>query len=182
MKYFVRRRLPPLDRLLLIESGSRKLLDKFVPHWIASHGRPEIMDLVTCYPGQPASFPPEAGAVFRVTEYRGVAGARRLRRELLARGHGVAVVICSGEDIMTKWKLLLAATLPVKVLVLNENADYFWFDRSNLRTIRHFLLFRAGLTGSTAVRTLADLALFPFTLAYLLTYTATVHLRRMMRA
>ena len=47
---------------------------------------------------------------------------------------------------MTKWKWALALRLPVKVLVVNENGDFFWFDRANWRTIRHFVLFRAGLS------------------------------------
>ena len=33
---------------------------------------------------------------------------------------------------MTKWKWALAFRLPVKVLVVNENGDFFWFDREQL--------------------------------------------------
>ena len=47
--------------------------------------------------------------------------------------------------------------------------------------MRHFALFRAGLAGAGAVRILARLAMFPFTLSYLLLYAATVHLRRKLR-
>ncbi len=76
---------------------------------------------------------------------------------------------------------MLAARLPGKVFVLNENGDYFWLDRGHLPTIRHFILFRAGLTGAGAVRTLARLVLFPFTLLYLILYAVTVHFRRKLR-
>ena len=72
----------------------------------------------------------------------------------------------------------MAARLPAKVFVLNENGDYFWVDWGHWSIIRHFALFRAGLAGSDAVRTLARLALFQFTLLYLLSYEATVHLAR----
>jgi hypothetical protein len=82
---------------------------------------------------------------------------------------------------MTKWKWMLAARLSGKVFVLNENGDYFWLDRGHLGAIRHFLLFRAGLTGTGAVRAVARLVLFPFTLLYLILYAATIHLRRKLR-
>ena len=79
---------------------------------------------------------------------------------------------------MTKWKWMLAARLPVKVLIVNENGDYFWFDWGSWRVIRHFVLFRAGLTGAGAVRTVAGVVAFPFVLGYLVGYTALVHLQK----
>ncbi len=78
-----------------------------------------------------------------------------------------------------KW--MLAARLPGKVFVLNENGDSFWLDHGHLPAIRYFILFRAGLTGAGAVRTLARVVLFPFTLLYLILYALTVHLRRTLR-
>jgi len=177
MKYFFRRRVPPFDRLVLIESGSRHILESLIPRLRANHGA-EQMDLVTCYAGDPRHFDPENGKVFRVTGYVGRAARKRLYTELLEREHTIGVIVCSGEPIMTKWKWMLAARLPVKFLIVNENADYFWCDRGNWKTIRHFFLFRAGLTGAGAVRTVAGIALFPFTLAYLLIYTAFEHLKR----
>jgi hypothetical protein len=64
---------------------------------------------------------------------------------------------------------------------LNENGDYFWFDYSNWPIIRHFVLFRAGLSGAGAVRTLVRLLLFPLTLLYLVLYAAVVHTRAAIR-
>jgi hypothetical protein len=74
-------------------------------------------------------------------------------------------MICSGEPIMTKWKWALAVRLPVKVLVVNENGDFFWFDRANWRTVRRFVLFRAGLSGGDAVRTIGRILVFPISSA-----------------
>jgi hypothetical protein len=82
---------------------------------------------------------------------------------------------------MTKWKWALAAHVPAKLFVVNENGDFFWADYSNWKIIIHFLLFRAGLTGADAVPTLTRLALFPFTLAFLLLYAGVAHLRRKLR-
>ena len=95
-----------------------------------------------------------------------------------ANRYTIVGIICSAEPIMTKWKWVLAARLPGKVFVLNENGDYFWIDRGHLANIRYFVLFRAGLTGAGAVRTLARVVLFPFSLLYLILYALTVHLRR----
>ncbi len=181
MRYFFRRRIPPFDRVLLIESGSRSLFENFLPAFYQKHG-PRIADLVTCYPGQPDAFQPSRGKVYRVTEYSGRSGRRRLYRELTRRKHEIAVVICSGEPIMTKWKWVLAARLPVKVLVLNENGDYFWLDWGSGRILKSFILYRAGLSGAGAVSTLGRLAVFPFTLSYLILYTAFVHARRRIRS
>ena len=182
MRYFFRQRIPEITRILLVESGSRHLSENVLPLLERNVGRKLRVDLVTCYAGVPAGFAPEPETrVFRVSEYPGAGGLRRLVRELRAEQYPVLAIICSSEPIMTKWKWALVAQLPAKVLVINENGDYFWADYSNWRIIGFFVLLRAGLAGPGAVRSLARLAVFPFTLAFLLLYAATVHLRRAVR-
>jgi len=168
--------------MVLIESGSRHLLEDLIPGLYEIYGQNLQLDLVTCYAGLPKSFRESQGRVFRVTDYTGGTSRRRLYNELASRRYSVCGILCSGEPIMTKWKWVLAARLRSKLFLLNENGDYFWFDYSQWRTIRHFILFRAGLAGAGAVRTLTRLALFPLTLAYLLLYAAAVHIRRKMHA
>jgi len=165
----------------MIESGSRQLLEDLLPGLYQSHGPNMRLDLVTCFAGAPKAFRAEYGQVFRVTDYAGRDGRKQLYRLLDLNRYDICGMICSAEPIMTKWKWALAARLPAKVFILNENGDYFWFDRSNLGVIQHFVLFRAGLTGAGAVRTLLRLALFPLTLSYLLLYAATAHLGRRVR-
>jgi hypothetical protein len=190
MRYVFRRKTPSFTRVLLVESGSRCISEMLLPT-LRRLWRPDLMvDLVTCYAGIPAGFPREAPAalsphptspvtrVFRTGDYRGHSGRQRLYRELRPLGHSVVGIICSGEPIMTKWKWALALRLPAKVFIVNENADFFWLDYTQWRLIRHFILFRAGLTGGDAVRTLTRALLFPFTILYLLVYAATVHVRR----
>jgi hypothetical protein len=82
---------------------------------------------------------------------------------------------------MTPWKTAAALVLPAKVVVFNENSDFFCIDWHHRKTIRHFVLFRAGMQEDAAVRKLVQLATFPFLLLFLLLYATTVHLRRLAR-
>ncbi len=180
MRYFISRRVPPFTRVLLVESGSRQLLEDLLDGLYDVH--PEMTaDLLTCYAGVPAKFNPARGRVYRVGDYPSSQTRKGFYRELTANGYTVVGMVCSAEPIMTKWKWMIAARLPAKVFILNENGDYFWLDRGHWSSIRHFALFRAGLAGAGAVRTLARLILFPLTLLYLILYAATVHLRRRLR-
>jgi hypothetical protein len=178
VRHFFTRLQPPANRILLIESGSRYLLEGLISGIYSTYGADIPVDLVTCYPGIPEGFNPHTTVVYRVTDYRGREGRGRLYRELARHRHSIAGMICSAEPIMTKWKWSLAARLPAKIFILNENGDYFWIDYGHSALIRHFILFRMGLAGAGAVRTLARLALFPFTLLFLLAYAAFAHLTR----
>lgn len=180
MRYVLTRSVPEPSRILLVESGSRRLLENLLPALREHYGEVPV-DLVTCYAGLPEGFNPETTRVYRVPGYRGRAGRKRLYRELAANGYSILGMICSGEPVMTKWKWVLALRLPAKVFALNENGDYFWLDYGHAGVIRHFVLFRAGLAGEDAVRTLARFFLFPFTFLYLLLYATAVHSRRALR-
>ncbi len=198
MRDFFRRRIPQPGRVLLVESGSRSVCEKLLAVLRGLYGQQLPIDLITCYPGLPEGFSPQpttapgptAGApqlisgtpqplaVFRVSDYRGRAGRRRLYSELSRRRYPVLGIICSGEPIMTKWKWAVVARVPAKVFVANENGDFFWLDYSQWQIMVRFALHRSGLAGPGAIRGFARLALFPITLAYLLLYAAVAHLRR----
>ena len=180
MRRFLSKSIPNFDRVLLVESGSRQLLEDLLSGLYDVH--PEMRaDLVTCFAGVPRHFRAARGSVYRVTDYPGRPLRKHLYAELQGNRYSVVGIICAAQPIMTKWKWVLAARIPAKVFILNENGDYFWFDRGHWGAIRHFVLFRAGLSGGGAVRTLARLVLFPFALLYLLLFAATVHLRRKLR-
>jgi hypothetical protein len=179
LRYFFRRHLPPCSRILLIESGSRHLIEGVIPLLRSGFGETLEIDVVTCYPGSPRGCD---GRIFRVGDYGGgAAGRGRLLGELAAREYRLAGMICSAEPVMTKWKWWLAARLPAKFFLLNENGDYFWFDWERRKTILQFAVYRAGLTGAAAVPAIVRFLLFPLTLAYLILYACTVHLRRRIR-
>ena len=181
MRYFLSRRIPEPRAILLVESGSRGLLEKVVPGLRQAWGGNTALDLVTCYARLPEGMGAEHTRVYRTNEYRGREGRRRLYGELERNEYGLMGIICSGEPIMTKWKWALALRLPAKIFIINENGDYFWLDRGHLDLIRQIALLRTGLAGAGAVRTLARVFSFPFTLGYLLLYAAAVHGRRILR-
>jgi len=180
VRYYFSRRDPPLTRVLFIESGARSLTEGILPH-LHNTWHPGVqIDLVTCYAGLPAGWPPTT-AVFHVGDYGSREGRRKLLRELRGRQYSFAGMICSAQPIMTKWKWLIAARLPAKFFILNENGDYFWVQRENAHIVRRFLLVRLGLAGEGALRTLARLLAFPFSLLYLILYALFVHARRRIR-
>ncbi len=180
MRWLLSRRIPAVERVLLVESGSRHIAARVLAAIRRTQGESMPVDLVTCYPDLPSGFPADT-EVFRVSDYPGRTGRSRLYRQLRARGYSTLGIICSGEPIMTKWKWALAVRVPAKVFVINDNADYFWLDRAHLGMMRRMAAARLGLSGSGAARGLGQAAAFPFVLAYLLLYAAAVHLRRALR-
>ena len=180
MRYFLARREPPLTRILLIESGSRSLIENLLPHLRSVWGAETPIDLVTCYAGLPAGFHPDT-VTYRVTDYGSPEGRKELMRLLRARGYSIAGMVCSAEPIMTKWKWLIAARVPARFFILNENGAYFWIHRDNAATIRHFFLVRAGLSGAGAIGTLGRVLIFPFSVLFLLLYAFTAHSGRILR-
>ncbi len=177
----MRRWTPPFTRALIIESGSRSIVENFLPWIYATYGPDSRVDLVTCYGGAPKGLHPENSRVFNVADFGGPEGRGRLLAALLERDYTVAVILCSGEPIMTKWKWWLTWKLPLKVLIVNENGDFFWLDRTQWKLLLHVALFRAGLTGEGAAARLGELLLFPLTLLYLLVFAGWVHLKRAVR-
>jgi hypothetical protein len=178
VKYFFSKRGPKLDRIVIVESGPREVLEKLLPYLYPHCPR---IDLVTCFGGAPQSFLADRGEVIPIHDYHGKDGRARLYAELRSRNYAAIGILCADLPIMTKWKWALAAQVPAKLFIVNENGDFFWADYTQWRIIVHFVLFRAGLTGAEAVPTLTRLALFPFTLLFLLAYAAFVHGRRYIR-
>jgi hypothetical protein len=181
VRYFLTGRLPEAHSILLVESGSRALIEKVIPGLRQTWGDDIPIDLVSCFATLPEGFRPETTRVYRVSDYRGRTGRKKLYRELIAKQYSLMGIVCSGEPLMTKWKAALTWKIPAKVFVINENGDYFWLDRLHLSPIRQFVLLRAGLGEAGAARTLVRMVSFPFTLVYLLLYATAVHARRSLR-
>ena len=181
MRYFLTGRQPKVNAILLVESGTRGLLEGVIGGLRQTWGDAVFIDLVTCYSSLPKGFEPHNTRVYRVGDYRGGAARGKLYRELAANGYSLMGVICSGEVVMAKWKWMLALRIPAKIFIINENGDYIWLDRLHVSALRQFVLFRSGLGGAGAVRTIVRLISFPFALLYLLLYATTAHTRRALR-
>ena len=181
MRYFLTRRSPEAESILLVESGSRSLLEKLIPSLRETWGDEVPIDLVTCYSKLPRGLQPETTRVYRVTDYHGREGRRRMLREIQGKRYPLLGIVCSDEPILARWKWGLALLLPAKVFIINENGDYFWLDWGHLGPLREFVFLRSGLEGVGAVRTLARIVSFPFTFLYLLLYATFVHARRALR-
>ena len=181
MRYFLSRGHPPVRSILLVESGSRTLMERALIPIRATWGGEVSIDLVTCYGGLPKGLRPESTRIYSVGEYPDREARRQLLRELVRNRYALVGIICSGEPLMTKWKWALALRLPAKVFIINENGDYFWLDRAHWSNACRFVFQRSGMGGGGAVRMLARLLSLPFTLLYLLLYATTVHTRRALR-
>jgi hypothetical protein len=149
-----------------------------IPLFRQIYGEAAEIDVVTCYAGPPRG---ADGRTYRVGDYPSAEARKLFYTELNSRGYGVIGIICAAEPIMTKWKFALAARVSAKILIVNENADFFWCDLANWRTLLHFVLFRAGVTGASAIPAIGRLLFFPLTAAYLLMYAGAVHFRRRIR-
>ena len=180
MKWVLSQEQPPGTRILLIESGSRSILEGTIAHLQSGWGEGMPIDLVTCYAGLPAGLD-ENARVFRVADFGTPELRRQMLTELWGRDYAYAGMICAAEPIMNKWKWWLAARVPAKFFVINENGDYFWLNRRNTKAMRGFVLVRMGLSGAGAARTLGRLLVFPFSVLYLLLYAGVVHARRFFR-
>jgi hypothetical protein len=177
MRWVLSQREPTGTRILLIESGSRAILERTIAHLQSGWGEGMPIDLVTCYAGLPAGLPPDTKQ-FHVADYGTPELRQQLRQQLNTRDYAYAGMICAAEPVMTKWKWWLAAHVPAKFFVINENGDYFWLNRKNAKAMRGFVLVRLGLSGAGAVRTFGRLLAFPFAVLYLLLYAGFAHLRR----
>lgn len=173
-------RSPAINRILLVESGARAITERVIPR-LASDGRENIpVDVITCYESAPSAMRP-GGRVFRTQDYPDAAARAALAAELTARGVNTIAIVCSGEEIMRRWKWWLAWRLPAKLLIVNENADFFWVDLVHFGHIRRFALTRLGFYGADRSAIIRNAVAFPFTLTFLLLYAAFVRTRRAIR-
>ncbi len=183
MRWVLSRRVPEVERILLIESGKRDVAERLIPHLRRNFGENVVIDLLTCLPDQPDHLSADGAAkVWRVTQYTDDHARWRLLREIRSHRHGIAAVLYTGDPIMARWRSAALFLLPAKFLIANENADYFWLDRAHFDHLVRFWMHRAGLLDESAARTVAQFFAFPFVLIYLLgnaAYAHTVRLGRM---
>ncbi len=178
MRFFLRSRIPDPTRILLVESGSRAVLEKAWEKMRAIFPGARY-ELCTCYPGEPQ--PGGFERVFRVTEAARQGGKRGMLRAMCGSRPTIAALLFTREPILRPWKLALLALLPSKILVVNENGDFFWLDWANRHVLAQFLGARAGLDGFALLRSTCRTLAFPFVFAFLAVYALVAYSRRWVR-
>ena len=179
MKFFLTGRAPAADRILLVESGSRHVLERAIAGM--ERGFPGAhLELCTCFPGLPAAATP-FDRVWRVTEAPSLGAKLRMACEIAGTRPPIAALLVSGEPIMFNWKAVLLFLLPSKILLVNENGDFFWLDRPNLGTLRQFLGARLGMNGEGMLRGVCRFVAFPFVFVFLLLFAAASYSLRWSR-
>ena len=77
--------------------------------------------------------------------------------------------------------MLALGLFPAKVLIVNENADFFWLDWDNRRTLRRFLAIRWGVNRDEVLSTALRALVFPLTLLFLIFTALFLYFRRWRR-
>ena len=178
MRWFLSGRIPEPTRILLVESGSRPLLERAVAS-MSRHFPAARFDLCTCFPGVIETAPVEQ--VWRVNDARSLGAKLSLARAVIRTRPPIAALLFSGEPVMVNWKFLLLAMLPSKIIVINEHGDFFWLDRKHLRVLRTFVGARLGVGGDAFLRAISQLLVFPFVFLYLVLSTLVTYLARWTR-
>ena len=167
--------------MLLIESGPRADAQQLVPVLRGSVCGDAPIDLFTCLPDAPSGLGAgtRAWRTYDATSYperwRMLVGLRRER-------HAAVAILCSDSPLLAIWKLVLAAMLPAKILLVEEGKGPFWLDRVHWRKALRLGVSRSGIRNPELVRKAAHLAFLPFGLCVLLAFAARAHLRRFVRA
>ena len=177
MKYFFRRKFPGAADVLLIESGSPEVARR------ALGGIRQIFPraryhLLTCWSDPPTGL---FASILRASDYPSGWEKVRLLVSLARRKWRVLAILCTGESVLWRWKMLALALLPAKVLIVNENADFFWLDWANRRTLRRFLAIRWGVNRDEILSTALRAMVFPLTLLFLILTALFLYSRRWRR-
>ncbi|HWP83950.1 MAG TPA: hypothetical protein VNN17_02065 [Terriglobia bacterium] len=169
--------VPPARDILLVESGSPQAFRQGLVNIRQSF--PETrLQLLTCWP-EPAQN--VFSSIYRVQEYASRREKLALLFSLRKNPPDVLGILCSNDPIMYSWKLLATLVLPAKVLIINENGDFFWLDWQNRKALRRFLQSRWVIIRKEFLLTLLRGMVFPLTFLYLLLHAGWLYLRRWRR-
>lgn len=181
MRWFLRRRVPLIDRLLLVESGPRTDAQQLVPLLRESVCGNAPIDLFTCLPDAPSGLGDDA-RTWRSYEARNNAERWRMLLGLRRQRHAAAAILCGDSPLLATWKVALAALLPGKILLIDKVEGLVWLDRTHWRKALKLGISSSGLRNPEFMRKLAHAAFVPVGLPVLLIFAGKVHLRRLIRA
>ena len=181
VKWFLRKSVPPIDRILLVESGSRAEAQRLVPLLRESVCGNAPIDLFTCLPDEPSGLGTGTRA-WRSYEARNHSERWRMLLGLRRERHTAAAILCGDSPLLAIWKLALAALLPAKILLVAEGEGLIWLDRAHWRKALELAISRSGVRNPEFLRKAAHVAFLPIGLTVLVAFAAKVHLVRLIRA
>ncbi|MSO19778.1 MAG: hypothetical protein EXQ56_04830 [Acidobacteria bacterium] len=174
MKYFFGKKFPQSGDILIIESGAPQISDRACRSLRRLYPNAPY-HLATCWPDRAS---PAFAQVYAVGDYLGRSAKIGLLRKFRRHGYTVLVILCTGEAVMSLWRTLALALIPAKVIIVNENADFFWLSWENRGTLKAFLGARWGVNLRHGAAILLRAVAFPFTVLFLMLTAFFYYLRR----
>lgn len=171
---------PPFRRVLLIESGSRSVADRFLQYVYQLEDCGQV-DVLTCFSTPPQAFRSQRGQVFLVTDPAIVGNRRQFLRTISSMPYDIVAVLNTGSGILRKWKWAITLLTQAKIVLVPENNGFIFADYG------HFLQFdvnvpRLKREQITGLHLAGEVLLMPFVVLYLLLYAGGVHFRRTLRS
>ncbi len=181
MRWFLRKKVPPIERMLLIESGPRSDALELIPQLRASVCGAAPLDLFTCLPDDPDGL---GASARRWRSFNAATHTERWRMllELRRQRHAAATVLCSNSPLLALWKVALILLLPAKILVVDKEQGHFWLDIAHWRQAARLAVSRSDVRNPEFLRAVANVAFLPIGLCILLAFAAKVHLAKFMRS
>ena len=181
VRWILRKGVPPIRRLLLVESGPRKDTEQLIRTLRSTICGDAPIDLFTCLPDDPIGL----GADYRA--WRSFEAGNHSERWKMLLGlrqerHTAAAIVCSNSPLLAGWKIVLAALLPAKILLIDGRDGFFWLDRAHWRETLRLGISRSGIRSPEFLRRALHAAILPFQLCLLLGFAAKVHLARLVRS
>ncbi len=180
MKWFLRRSMPSVTRVLLVESGPRADAERLLRLLRDAVGDVPV-DLFTCLPDAPAGLG-DSSRAWRSYHARTPRQQWRMLRRLRRERHELAAVLCSDTPLLGAWKIALVAALPAKIVLVDEDGEFIWLDRSHWRQALDLAVSRSGIRNPEFARRVGQVLMLPFGLCILLAFAARVHAGRLLRA
>ncbi len=166
--------------MLLIESGPRCDSLRLIPMLRHSVCGEAPIDLFTCLPDDPEGLGANARS-WRTYNASTHSERWQLLLDLRRGRHGAVAILCSDSPLLAVWKLVLAAMLPAKVLLVDQSEGLFWLELAQWRKAARLAVSRSGIRNPELIRKVAHLAFLPFGLCVLVGFAAKVHLARLAR-
>jgi len=180
VKWFWRRGAPPIQRLLLVESGPRADAQRLVPYLRSAVCGDAPIDLFTCLPREPTGLG-EGSRAWRSYDAQTSSERWKMLLELRKERHTAAAILCGDSPVLAGWKLVLTVLLPAKILFVDEVEGTFWLDREHWRKAWQLGILRSGIRSPEFAHRMMQIVAFPFHIWVLLGFAAKVHLGRVMR-